>query len=66
MKCRANKSLSCLKFVIDDVGGLLNHTLIAPLSVAGKDKHITSSEVCWRFKIFLKAPIWLRGSFVPS
>ena len=55
MKCWTNESLSCFKFAIDDVGSLLNHTLVAPLSVAGKDLHITSSRVCSRFRIVLKA-----------
>ena len=66
IKCQTNKSLNYLKFAIDDTGSLLNHTLMAPLSVVGKDLHITSSGVCCRFSIILKAPIWLTRSLLSS
>ena len=46
---------------MEDAGNLLNHTLAAPLKVAGKDLQMTSSRVCWRFKIVLKASIWSMG-----
>ena len=66
MKWQTNESLSCSKFATEDASNLLNHTLAALLRVAGKDLQITLFEVCWRFKIVLKALMWLRGSFVPS
>ena len=61
-----NKGVAELfKIAKEDAGNLLNHTLIVPLRVARNDLQITSSEVCWRFMIVLKAPMWSRGSFVP-
>jgi len=66
MKCQTKRSLNYSKLVIDDMGNLLNHTLVAPLKVAVKDLHITLSGVCWRFNIVSNAPIWFRGSLVPS
>ena len=66
MKWQTNESLSCSKFATEDASNLLNHTLAALLRVAGKDLQITLFKVCWRFKIVLKALMWLRGSFVPS
>ena len=66
IKFQTKESLNCSKFVIDDAGNKLNHTLVAPLRVAGKDLQITSSGVCWRFNIVLNAPMWSRESLVPS
>ena len=57
MKWQTKESLSCLKFAIDAVDNLLNHTLAAPLRVAGNDMQITSFGVCWRFNIVLNAPM---------
>ena len=41
-----NESLSYSNFTIKDVGSLLNHNLVAPLRVAGKDLHMTLFGVC--------------------
>ena len=57
MKCRTKELLRCLKFAIDAAGSLLNHTLAAPLKVAGNDLQITSSQVYWRFNTVLNAPM---------
>ena len=46
MKWQTKESLSCLKFTIDVVGSLLNHSLAAPLMVARNDMQITSFGVC--------------------
>ena len=65
MKWHTKESLSCLKFTIDAVGNLLNHTLVAHLRVVGNDLQITSSRVYWRFNIVFNAPMWSRASLVP-
>ena len=46
MKWRTNESLNYPKLSIEATSNLLNHSLAAPLMVAGKGPHITLSDVC--------------------
>lgn len=65
-KVSDKRVVQLLKVCDDNARSLLNHTLVSPLRVAGKDLHITSFRVCCRFNIVLNAFMWSRGSMVPS
>ena len=62
-KWRRKELLSCSKLSIDDVGSLVNHYLVAPLRVVGKERYSISLGGYWRPKIILKVLRWSKGSF---
>ena len=51
---------------MDDVGNLLNHSLVAPLRVVGKEWHRISSRGYWRPRVVLNVFRWSNGSFNSS
>ena len=66
MKWRKKELLSCSKLSLDDVGNLVNHSLVTPLRVVGKDRHNISSGGCWRPNVVLKVWRWSWGFLSPS
>ena len=66
MKWRRKELPSCLKLLRDNVGSLVNHSLVAPLRVVGKERHSISSGGYWRPKVVLKVLWWSQGSFNSS
>ena len=66
MKWQRKELPSCLKLSMNDVGSLVNHSLVAPLRVVGKEGHSISLGGYWRPKIILKVLRWSKISFNPS
>ena len=54
MKWRTKELLSCLKLSMDNQASLLNHILVAPLRVVGKNLHKILSGVYGKLKVILK------------
>ena len=66
MKWRRKALPKCSKLSMDDVGSFVNHSLVAPLRVVGKERHSISSGGYWRPSVVLKVLRWSRRSFNPS
>ena len=50
-----NKELpNCSKLSMDNIGNFVNHSLVVPLRVVGKEQHSISSGGCNRPKVVLK------------
>ena len=62
MKWRTKELLSCLKLSMDNQASLLNHILVAPLRVVGKNLHKILSGVYGKLKVILKVVMWSNGS----
>ena len=54
MKWRTKELLSCLKLSMDNQASLLNHILVAPLRVVGKNLHKILSGFYGKLKVILK------------
>ena len=54
MKWRKKELLNYSKLSMDNVGNFINHSLVAPLRVVGKEQHNISSGSCWRPNVVLK------------
>ena len=65
-KWRRKELLCCSKLSMDYVGNFVNHSLMAPLRVVGKERHNISSERYWRPNFILKVLRWSKGSLSPS
>ena len=53
------------KLSMDDVGSLVNHSLVTPLRVVGKNWRNILSGGCWWPKVILKVLRWSKRSFSP-
>ena len=65
MKWRKKELPNCSNLSMDDVGNIVNHSLAAPLRVAGKERHSILSRGYRRPSVFLKMLRWSRGSLSP-
>ena len=58
MKWLRKALLNCSNLSTDEVGNLVNHSLVAPLRVVGNERHNISSGGCWRPSVVLKVLRW--------
>ena len=66
MKWHKKALLNCSKLSTNDVGNFMNHSLVTPLRVVGKEQHNISSGGCWRPSVVLKVLRCSWGSLSPK